>query len=298
MKPEYFVSKELIVKNNILSTKYHPNTQLNAALFSDLQKHAMINMPEEIYHRYMKASKPIKDGLISQIQLDDDVFMYISCDIRKDSSVNFSQDSIKLFSILNNLGFTFISNRYFIDKYQTLTEKLESIIDKRTMELEESNRQLKAIVNRDSLTGLLNHKSIIEKLKHMTDQGQDLSIFLLDIDHFKKVNDTYGHQAGDQVLAKLSRMLKEDKNIIPGRYGGEEFLIILPKMDLPEAITYCQGFLNRVEHTNFIENHSITVSGGVVTSDQCSAMNLIKMADTLLYEAKSKGRNQIKYNYC
>lgn len=96
----------------------------------------------------------------------------------------------------------------------------------------------------------------------------------------------------------MSPSSSEDKSIIAGRYGGEEFLLLLPNFDLPEAITYCQGLLSTIEATEFIPSKTITVSGGVVTNKKGTATEMIQVADTLLYDAKDSGRNQIKYNYC
>lgn len=298
LKPDYFVSAEVIKANNILKEKqYNVNPNLSATLLSDLLKFAKNTMPDDVYQEYERVNKPIKDGLIAQIHLEKDVYMYISCDIPLRSPLTFSEDTIHLFSILTNLGFSFISNQYFIDKYKKLNQELETIIKDRTDALRKSNAKLRALVERDSMTGLYNHKSIIKSLEKALEQDQDVSIFLFDIDFFKKVNDTFGHQVGDLVLVRISEMLLEDPDVKAGRYGGEEFMLIIRNTDLPEAITYCQRILTRISKYPFIEGHTVTISGGVVTGNSTTASKMIRTADTLLYEAKNGGRNQLKYNY-
>ncbi len=299
LKPEHFVSQDIIRSHNILKEKsIQSNPNLTATLLSDLFSYARESMPEDIYKAYTKVNQPIKDGLIAQMHLEKDMYMYITCDIPEGSPLSFSDNTIHLFSMLINLGFSFISNQYFIDKYKNLNSELENIIEQRTTALKKSNEKLRDLVERDSLTGLLNHKAIISRLTEALKKEEDVSIFLFDIDFFKKVNDEFGHQTGDMVLHKISAFLLKDQEVISGRYGGEEFMIIMKKTDLPEAITYAQHFLNRIEAYPFIKNRIITVSGGVVTGNNTNSAKMIKTADSLLYEAKHAGRNQIKYNYC
>lgn len=299
-KPHYFVEHDEIKNTNIpyVGNNSKESGPIGATLFSDIQDVAKERMPEDIFIAYMNASKPIKDGLISQARLSDDVYVNISCDIKAGSQNIFTPDTIHLFTVLCNLGFAFISNQYYIDKYKALNEELESKIKTRTNELVKTNAKLRAIVNKDSLTNLYNHKAIINLLSKELSSSSKLSIFLFDIDHFKEVNDTYGHQVGDEVLVDISNMLLEDKTIIPGRYGGEEFLVILPGLDLPEAITLCQAFLDRMRSTTFIKDRTITVSGGVICYEKGSTSEMIQAADTLLYQAKDSGRDKIEYNYC
>ncbi len=299
LKPEYFVSDDIIKSHNILEEKsIQSNPNLSATLLSDLFSYAKASMPDDIYLSYTKVSQPIKDGLVAQMHLEKDMYMYITCDIPGGSPLSFSDDTIHLFSMLINLGFSFISNQYFIDKYKNLNLELENIIQQRTEALRKSNEKLRDLVERDSLTGLFNHNAIISRLTAALQKEVDVSIFLFDIDFFKKVNDEFGHQTGDMVLHKISEFLLEDLKVTAGRYGGEEFMLVMQDTDLPEAITYAQHILNRIEAYPFIKNRVITISGGVVTGKNTSGAKMIKTADTLLYEAKNAGRNQIKYNYC
>lgn len=294
LKPEYFVSREAIekYKTPFVDRKGNAKT-VSATLFSDLFGHAKMEMPEAIYAGFTKASLPVKDALISQANLADDAYMYISCDIKADSPLFFSKESIQLFSALNNLGFSFISNQHYITQYKNLNADLEDKIVERTLALEISNSKLQDIADKDSMTGLLNHNTIIKRLETLIKAEPDVSIFLFDIDHFKKVNDTYGHPVGDRVLIGISDLIKNKKDIVAGRYGGEEFLIIMPGFNRETAVDYCQSLLHTIAGTNFINDKTITVSGGVVTRKIGNATELIHAADTLLYEAKNAGRNRL-----
>jgi two-component system cell cycle response regulator len=165
---------------------------------------------------------------------------------------------------------------------------------------------LHAKATHDSLTGLLNHEEIIDildkELARSERDGLCVSVIMVDIDHFKQVNDTYGHLAGDAVLRITSRkMLSMERSYDSvGRYGGEEFLIILP-----ECCTECAGtFAERlrssicVEHIDTSEGLiPVTISLGVASSSKerrADGYSLIKAADTALYKAKENGRNRVE----
>ena len=168
-------------------------------------------------------------------------------------------------------------------------------------------RALRALMVRDSLTGLLNHTSYKERLRvevgRSKRQDQSMSVAIIDIDHFKNVNDTYGHPAGDRVIKNLSRLLKQrlrGADVI-GRYGGEEFALALPNTPIDIAI----GVLNNLrESFAAIEQHSggkifhNTFSVGVAECapqrpQQMDADWLIKAADEALYASKHGGRNRV-----
>lgn len=294
-KPEYFISTPNSKQQANENQQFHI---ISANVFDNIYEHARLNMPVDIHKSYLKAALPIKSALISQTHLYNDLYMNIAIDIKQDSPLSFTDESIKSFEMLNNLGFAFISNNYFIDKYKTLNEQLESTIKDRTKALELTNTKLQEMVLKDSLTNLYNHKAIINQLNEFILNDISLSIFLFDIDNFKRVNDLYGHQKGDDVLLGISELLMEYKHIISGRYGGEEFLLLLPGLNLEEAVLFSEHIRLRIETSEFIKEQTITVSGGVATNKKGSAIKLIKTADTLLYLAKENGRNQIASDYC
>lgn len=168
-------------------------------------------------------------------------------------------------------------------------------------------RALRALMVRDSLTGLLNHTSYKERLRaevaRAKRQNKPLSVAIIDIDHFKQVNDSYGHPAGDRVIKSLSRLLKQrlrGADVI-GRYGGEEFALALP--DTP--IDVAMGVINKLrESFAAIEQHSgnttyrNTFSAGVAECspqhpDWMEAEALIKASDEAMYQSKHSGRNRV-----
>lgn len=168
-------------------------------------------------------------------------------------------------------------------------------------ELKQKNERLQAISVTDSLTGLFNHRHIIERLQEhvssSTRYQHDLSVMMLDIDHFKKVNDTYGHPFGDEVLERMSATIRKVIRVvdIAGRYGGEEFLVVMPETDLQEAVGIGERVRRAMEALTWQPPITLTVSGGVAAWQPGeSASRLISRADALLYEAKKAGRNQVK----
>ncbi|WP_086868964.1 sensor domain-containing diguanylate cyclase [Kosakonia pseudosacchari] len=156
----------------------------------------------------------------------------------------------------------------------------------------------------DSLTGLLNRHSLDETLRNMLDQamveGTTLSCLMVDVDYFKKLNDQYGHDAGDKVLRELSRLITEtlDENSVAFRYGGEEFLLVLPGADELQAKKVAETLLHNVlNHHMLYESQDIgpvSVSIGLATWPRhARADNLVRAADLALYLAKEQGRGQI-----
>jgi diguanylate cyclase (GGDEF)-like protein len=165
-------------------------------------------------------------------------------------------------------------------------------------------REIRTNMVRDSLTGLLNHSSGIERLESEISRARrsrsDLTVFILDLDFFKNINDTYGHLAGDKVLQSLSFLLQKRLRVtdIIARYGGEEFLIVLPETKQTRAY----GILDQVredfsrmvhEHEDF--GFTCTFSAGSTTWEPgMSASDVIANADSALYRAKKEGRNRIR----
>lgn len=167
----------------------------------------------------------------------------------------------------------------------------------------ERYRALRRTMYNDSLTGLLNHSSgkntLDILLSSVAHDGGFLSVVMMDIDHFKQVNDTYGHPVGDQVIRSLSWLLKQRlrKQDIICRYGGEEFLIGLPHTDAEQAFAIIdrirQDFA-QIRHPFGDSHFLISVSGGIATYPLYQTGDaLIKAADAALYQAKHDGRNRI-----
>ncbi len=170
----------------------------------------------------------------------------------------------------------------------------------------ERARFLKTLLNRDGLTRLLTHTSFMEQAQVVVAQRRrhpevPASLVMVDIDHFKSVNDTFGHQAGDRVLVSLSTLLRRHlrRSDIVGRYGGEEFGILLDQIRADEAVRLMQRLLHEfaaMEHrTTGARAFRATFSAGVARFDPTS-MDLerwIQAADAALYAAKRAGRNRV-----
>jgi diguanylate cyclase (GGDEF)-like protein len=167
----------------------------------------------------------------------------------------------------------------------------------------ERYRALRTLVVRDGLTGLLNHSAIkenlISKLAVAGRNSSPTSIAMIDIDNFKHVNDTYGHQVGDQVLKTLSHILKKRlrKSDVVGRYGGEEFIVIFPNTDENTACVVLdqvrQNFSQILHYSNLGE-FNVGFSAGVADmSHSDNPDELIALADAALYSAKRTGKNKV-----
>jgi diguanylate cyclase (GGDEF)-like protein len=184
-------------------------------------------------------------------------------------------------------------------------KRLQEALEERERELLEVNERLRYMSQTDGLTGLDNRRHLNERIEEMFQHAERLnepfSLVMCDLDKFKSVNDTYGHQAGDEVLKQLARILKDEAREIDrvGRYGGEEFMLLLPGTVLDAAVTFAERVRKR------IERHTFTFDGGTLTRtssfgvsgwphpkiDQSDA--LVRTADDALYVAKETGRNKV-----
>ncbi len=173
--------------------------------------------------------------------------------------------------------------------------KLKSIQEK----LEKANKMLEIQAITDSLTGLLNHRAIYEKLEDETNRARrynsQLSVIMMDIDDFKEVNDRWGHQMGDRVLKEISKIIKKNIREMDnaGRYGGEEFLVILPFTDINGAVTLANRIREEVSSTKYSSGIHLTISGGISVFKDENTLLLVEKADVNLYKAKKLGKNKI-----
>ncbi|HEY1845211.1 MAG TPA: membrane-associated sensor domain-containing protein [Buttiauxella sp.] len=167
-------------------------------------------------------------------------------------------------------------------------------------------KQLQQLANRDPLTGIANRRSfqllLDKEIQRQQQTAGALSIIMLDVDHFKKYNDSYGHQAGDECLIKVARCLESatrNAQDLVARFGGEEFIILLPDASSLQAETIAERVKQNlralgIEHKSSPVAHSVTLSQGIATSEGngISAVRLIAEADAALYYAKESGRNR------
>lgn len=182
-------------------------------------------------------------------------------------------------------------------------EMLEQEVQERTKELEEANKKLDLISRTDELTGLPNRRDMLRtidnEIQRVTRSKKPFCFIFIDIDHFKNVNDTYGHACGDEVLKHVSATIRNllRKYDVLARYGGEEFLTLLPETDLEGAKIVAERFRKTIEDTTVIFGKisiKVTITLGVARYDHAlGADKSIQMADRALYEGKETGRNKV-----
>lgn len=180
-------------------------------------------------------------------------------------------------------------------------EAMEEKVRLRTLELEAANRALDLQARTDALTGLLNRRGFETQMAFAVAlarrSSRPLSLITVDVDHFKRVNDTYGHEAGDEVLRRLARTLESRLrgSDVVARLGGEEFVALLPDTDLNGAQSIAQALVTAMAEQQDPVVGTITVSAGVATmrgaEDNGAAM--LRRGDAALYEAKGQGRNRV-----
>lgn len=185
---------------------------------------------------------------------------------------------------------------------QEANASLEATVAQRTAALTQANAELLSLATHDSLTGVHNRRRFDEKLTEYTllfrRTGRPFSLLLIDADHFKRINDTYGHAVGDEVLQQLAQLIQSSLRTTDfvARYGGEEFAVLLPEIaqpDTPEVVA--EKIRAAVAEADFPAVGNVTVSIGVGLADPADNNHsaLIKRADQQLYQAKAAGRNQV-----
>jgi diguanylate cyclase (GGDEF)-like protein len=183
-----------------------------------------------------------------------------------------------------------------------------ALIERRASErqLNTTARELELLSTTDELTGLHNRRSLLQKLKFEVARSKrfrtPLSAVMIDVDHFKKINDEFGHNAADQILANIGRLLRESVRVIdiPGRYGGEELCVILPNTPIEGACKFAETLRGKLEsqlHYAGIRVVAVTASLGVGSFDHmeiADAESLLRQAENALARAKANGRNRVE----
>ena len=190
-----------------------------------------------------------------------------------------------------------------IEELNSHRDILEQEVQERTKDLEEANRRLDLISKTDELTGLPNRREMNETIAHEIGRTQRTNkpfcFIFIDIDHFKAINDTYGHACGDEILKAVAQTVRSllRKYDVFARYGGEEFLTLLPETDLEGAAIVAERFRRKIEmmtvhYGDYTINVTITL--GVSRFDhKLGADRSIQLADKALYQGKESGRNQV-----
>ncbi len=200
-------------------------------------------------------------------------------------------------------------SRYVLIKHikldQTLLEyqkKLEGIVAERTRGLIEKTEELEVLANTDPLTGLNNRRKFTQILNQELERyhryKQSFSILSIDIDRFKKINDTYGHDTGDKVLKQFSGILKSSvrRSDCSGRWGGEEFVLLIVESSREQAQRVAENLLSTLNKTNFTIVGKVSASIGITLAiNDDTHESIINRSDNALYKAKENGRNRIEF---
>ncbi len=199
----------------------------------------------------------------------------------------------------------YVSKPFDPDELRARVNAAERILELQ-LKLLRAEETLRHQANHDALTGLLNRGAIVDQLRREFDRtcrnNEPVAVVMIDLDHFKKVNDTYGHPAGDEVLIELAKRMSDQMRSYEyvGRYGGEEFLAVLAGCDLAGAIQQAERLRHAVADEPFKLPGTllpITASLGVASSCELrhpSEELLLQLADTALYRAKDSGRNCVR----
>lgn len=200
----------------------------------------------------------------------------------------------------NALATLLLSTAYLAIVFHAYSDRSVSFF----LSMQEANRQLRYVADHDMLTSVFNARAYYQQcdalIRLANRDNRPYSVLFVDLDHFKRVNDTYGHEAGDTVLKCAAQCIKSNlrQSDVLGRIGGEEFSILLPDTKKDDAIKVAESLRIKIEA--LVPNHAnqpipITASIGVATADgrQIKMADLQKYADTAMYHAKSAGRNRV-----
>ncbi|MCC9656618.1 diguanylate cyclase [Rhodopirellula halodulae] len=189
-----------------------------------------------------------------------------------------------------------------VEKHRLELENMLSMLRLSKDEIQKKNQELEILATRDALTGCLNRRAFFERMETILvdyrNAGRPLSCFMVDVDHFKSVNDTYGHHTGDEVLRKVSKVLRDlhEENQVVCRYGGEEFCVMLPGHDLDEAMEQSERTRLAIMNIRLEDPESLRLTASLGVSElkfgATDVQELINQADGCLYVAKRGGRNQ------
>ncbi len=262
--------------------------------------------PEEFHKRFRREAKTLLglknedlEHVLNEVHIQvDQAGEYFGLRIANTKSIQEILQEANIRLSLMNLDF---------DQMNQELIKAKISLENLTEELKEKNAILDNLANIDGLTQIYNHRyfqnSLENEISRALRNETEIALVLIDIDFFKKFNDTYGHQVGDFILKAFSGALKKEIRQYDtlARYGGEEFVLILPDTSTSEAMAVAEKLRTVIDETTFDdgkEEYHITASFGVssnkpITTDDFSKDTFINQADTALYDAKEAGRNRV-----
>ncbi|MEK6792765.1 MAG: GGDEF domain-containing protein [Nanoarchaeota archaeon] len=191
----------------------------------------------------------------------------------------------------------------FENKLKILNPEAKKNISSLLKQIENNIDYLYELATIDEKTGVYNNKFFKTISEMELDKAKrkigPLSIMILDLDNFKKLNDTYGHLIGDEVLKRLGFVLKNNtrKYDLVSRFGGEEFIILLPNTKIKRAKVVCDRIRRQVQNDRELNKYSVTFSGGLTEYKKLDSIKKMQLrADKAVYQAKKKGKNRIEVN--
>ena len=259
-------------------------TYVNSALVkhTGYRKNEILGSTNSIFKSGKQPKESIKE--MYDAILNKQIFTGVFINKKKDGSLYYEEETIT--PILDDND----EIKHFVSTSKDITQRVE---------LEEELQKLATV---DALTGVCNRYKINEEIDNefirASRYGSDFALLMFDIDHFKQVNDTYGHDVGDEVLKTLSALISQtiretDKF---GRWGGEEFMLLVPHANKEEALALAEKLRATIEAHSFEHINDITVSIGVTIYHKEDTKDImIKRVDSALYEAKDCGRNCVKF---
>jgi diguanylate cyclase len=291
------------------------NPQLNQAIDNLIDTHASFNeeINFDLYSRYICNASldkfeflnsqltSIMDGAINQVKQSGNQFSETK------NSLKSSSKKLELITEKQDMQLLLTEIVHETQQLEKETQHLNSQLIKAQKEMEQLKSELKKtrkLATTDGLTGLLNRRSFDEELDKLVPcpPNQEHCLLILDLDHFKKVNDTFGHTIGDKVIRFTADLIKNTKlsHHLGARYGGEELALIMPETPVNHAIEIAESIRKTLESSQLKQKNSnlsigtITASIGVtVLKQEDSAETAINRADKALYQAKQSGRNRV-----
>lgn len=250
---------------------------------------------DEMYFSFRRSDQQDVPVLLNGIRQRRDGIDYIDCvAVKMTKRIQYERDIIETKTKLQEL---YQATNEANKQLELLHEEYEM----KQQELLQLNGQLEALAFTDPLTSLKNRRFFQTSLQTMIavfqETEQPLSLLIMDIDHFKKINDTYGHPVGDSVLVNLAELLQSTAREfdIVARYGGEEFVILLPNTDQAQSVMIAEQYRLSVASKVWGE-YAVTISIGAATaSPQDNDQSLLHLADTALYASKAGGRNRVTH---
>ncbi len=263
--------------------------------YNNLQTSGMTMLNGKLTYLAITDSHINKDNSKMKLMLLIDASTYLSHENKLFNTAMITSVIALLFALLTSRLLYYSA----IEQSRTEKERLEWLVKERTKEIE-------LLSQTDSLTGLWNRRHLEETLeiefKRAKRYEKELSIMIIDLDHFKNINDTYGHMAGDEVLRQISSRIKNSQRETDfvGRYGGEEIVVILPETDLQTSINIADDIRKIVEQEPVeFENQTIKVTTSIGVSnlrnEHKSYASIFAEADEALYSAKELGRNRVEF---